>query len=240
MKPPSPAIEDHFQVCISQAFARARRLDTLCGIPPNKPLTICRGLETPERWVNAVERVRSTFYTRRSVDRISTNHRHAWSTALAGDELLMTHSFLRGDTVNLRLMDFVTETLIRRAEGNMVLATPSIPWIDRLAWPIRPTERHAFCDQAWRHWRFGEIVYWLTEPVTALSDVQAHLSLLIGSVLAHFGEEFAVGNGPETAAHWLNLLDALGDGIMPVAYSSRAKTFTLARWQDLESRPLPS
>lgn len=222
-------VERHFQNCIDRGL---RRLN-----PRNDRSNL---LGTSQAWLRAIERVRVTFRARQSVERITQKHRGAWSTALAGDELLVTHSFLRSDTINLQLVDFVTETLIRRADGNMVLATPSIPWMNRLTWPARPTKRHAFCDEAWRHWRYGEIICWLTEPITALSDVQTHLSLLIGVVLAHFGEEFTSGNGPETAAHWLSLLDTLGDGIMPVAYSSQAKTLTLARWQDLEGASLPS
>lgn len=234
------SIEAHFQACITAAFTRAERLKQHGRIAAAAPPALASDLQSKERWLKAIERVRTTLYTRRSVDRITREHREAWSVALIGKDELTARSFLRGDTFNPAFVDDVTKELVSRVLGHLVLATPTIPWHDRLTWPARSGDQASINHQAWRYWRYGEIVRWLTDPITHITVTERHLSLLIGVVLAHFGEEFTSGNGPETAAHWLNLLDTLGDGIMPVAYSSRAKTLTLARWQDLESRPLPS
>lgn len=222
-------IRRHFQDCIERGLRRqGPRHDHI--LSPN----------TAQVWLDTIDRVRTTFYTKRSVDRITREHRRAWSVALIGKDELTTHSFLRGDPFHPSLVDDATQALVDRAIGGVVLATPTLPWLDRLTWPLRSENQASVCDQAWRYWRYGEIVRWLTNPVTHLTETEKHLSLLIGVVLTHFGEEFASGNGPETAAHWHRLLVALGDGIMPVAYSSRAQTLTLARWQDLEGTSLPS
>ncbi len=240
MEPPAPSIEAHFHRCVTTAFTRAHRFGEKGGHAADTSSTLLRDLQTPERWLRAIERVRAAFYTRRSVDQITQHHRKAWSAALDGDGVLTTHSFLRGDTLNPLLVDSVTQALAERAIGSLVLTTTTIPWKDRLTWSLRTSTQADIRDQAWRYWRYGEIVRWLTDPVTSITEGETSISLLIGVVLTHFAEDFASGTGAETATHWLALLDTLGDGIMPIAYSSRARTLTLARWRDLEGASLPS
>ena len=192
-KAPLPLL-DHFQACVDAAFKRARRLETMQGVLTYPIVGAHAPLETPERWMGAIQRVHETFQTRHSVNRIVNRHVVAWEDTLGGRGPLTATHYVRGEPIDPVNIDRITGYLVRITEGSLVLATPVIPWLDRVFSIIRSNMGRDPDDRAWRYWRYRDITHWLAGTNANPTPVEHSLVLLVSVLLTHLGEELKAGS----------------------------------------------